>query len=195
MKAKDFFLNPKTISQKQYEALRAYYVENKSAKQVAEEFGYKHRGFTSIVLNFNKKLEEHTGEDLFFTNISKGRKPTNEVNHAKHVIVSLRKQYLSLEEIKVALDALDFSVSEKTIYNILKSEGFARLPRRQKSIWQQSQPNKIKAIKTVTCDFENESFKTSSGGVLCLLPILKKYGIDKIIENSSYPETKSINRL
>ncbi|MCD6355014.1 MAG: hypothetical protein J7L95_05650, partial [Prolixibacteraceae bacterium] len=28
-----------------------------------------------------------------------------------------------------------------------------------------------------------------------LLPILKKYGIDKIIENSKYPETKSINRL
>ena len=34
MEAKDFFLNPKSISQKQYEALRAYYVENKSAKTV-----------------------------------------------------------------------------------------------------------------------------------------------------------------
>ena len=137
MKAKDFFLNPKSISQKQYEALRAYYVENKSAKKVAEEFGYKHRGFTSIVLNFNKRIEENNGENLFFTDIPKGRKPTNEVNHAKDVIVRLRKQYLSLEEIKVALDALNFSVSEKTIYNILKSEGFARLPRRQKSTRQQ----------------------------------------------------------
>jgi len=27
------------------------------------------------------------------------------------------------------------------------------------------------------------------------LPILKKYGIDRVIENSSYPETKSIGRL
>jgi len=195
MKAKNFFLKPRSISQKQYEALRAYYVENKSAKEVAEGFGYKHRGFTSIVLNFKKKLDESKGENLFFTDIPKGRKPTNEVNRAKNIIVSLRKQYLSVEEIKVAIDALKFSVSEKTIYNILKAEGFARLPRRQKSIRQQSQPNKIKSVKTVMCDFENESFKTSSGGTLCLLPILKKYGIDKVIENSSYPETKNINRL
>ena len=55
MEAIDFFLNPSSVPQKQYEALRAYYVENRSAKEVAEDFGYKHRGFTSIVLNFNKK--------------------------------------------------------------------------------------------------------------------------------------------
>ena len=195
MEAKDFFLNPVSISQKQYEALRAYYVDNKSAKEVAEEFGYKHRGFTSIVLGFSKKLKENDGLDLFFSKPPKGRKPTTEVNQAKDVIINLRKQYLSLEEIKVALDALGINVSEKAIYNILKSEGFARLPRRPKSIRQQSQPVKIKAVKTATCDFTNESFKTSSGATLCLLPILKKYGIDKIIENSKYPETKSINRL
>ena len=83
MKAKDFFLNPKSISQKQYEALRAYYIENKSAKEVAKEFGYKHRGFTSIVLDFKKKLEETNGEGLFFMNVAKGRKQTSEINKAK----------------------------------------------------------------------------------------------------------------
>ena len=195
MEAKNFFLTPKSIAQKQYEALRAYYVENKSAKEVAKEFGYKHRGFTSIVLDFNKKLKVSNGRDIFFTETTKGRKPTNEVDSARNVIVRLRKQYLSVAEIKVSLDALKLLVSEKTIYNVLKSEGFARLPRRQKSVRQQSQPSKIKAIKTELCDFKNESFKTSSGGALCLLPILKKYGIDKVIENSSYPETKSINKL
>lgn len=195
MKAKDFFLNPSSVPQKQYEALRAYYVENRSAKEVAEDFGYKHRGFTSIVLNFNKKLAQSNGENLFFADIQKGRKPTEAVNRARDTIIALRKKYLSLEEIKVALDALDLPVSEKTIYNILKSEGFARLPRRQNSIRQQSQPEKLSAVKTVTCDFKNETFKTSNGGVLCLLPILKKYGIDRVIENSSYPDTKSIGRL
>ena len=195
MKAKDFFLNPGSVPQKQYEALRAYYVENRSAKEVAEDFGYKHRGFTSIVLNFNKKLAEGNGENLFFADIQKGRKPTEDVNRARDTIIGLRKKYLSLEEIKVALDALGLPVSEKTIYNILKSEGFARLPRRQNSIRQQSRPEELSAVKTVTCDFENETFKTSSGGVLCLLPILKKYGIDRVIENSYYPETKSIGRL
>ena len=195
MEAIDFFLNPSSVPQKQYEALRAYYVENRSAKEVAKDFGYKHRGFTSIVLNFNKKLAEGNGENLFFADVQKGRKPTKDVNRAKDTVIGLRKKYLSLEEIKVALDALGLPVSEKTIYNILKSEGFARLPRRPNSIRQQSLPDKLKAVKSVTCDFEDETFKTSSGGALCLLPILKKYGIDKVIENSSYPETKSIGRL
>ncbi len=34
MKAKYFFLNPKSIRQKQYEALLAYYGDNKPAKEV-----------------------------------------------------------------------------------------------------------------------------------------------------------------
>ncbi len=42
MKAKDFFINPNSIAQKQYEALRMYYVEGKSTKEVAVIFIYKH---------------------------------------------------------------------------------------------------------------------------------------------------------
>lgn len=195
MTAKDFFQDPQSIPQKQYEALRAYYIDNMSAKEVADQFGYKHRGFTSIVLDFNKKLGERNGGDIFFRAIQKGRKPKDKSNKAKDLIVSLRKQYLPLEEIKAALDASGYQVSEKSIYNTLKSEGFARLPRRSKSVKHQSSPAKIKAVKSVMCDFENGSFKTVSGGTLCLLPIIKKHGIDKVIQESSYPETKSINRL
>ena len=41
MEPKTFFLQPATITQKQYEALRIYYLENKTAKEVAEKFGYR----------------------------------------------------------------------------------------------------------------------------------------------------------
>lgn len=195
MEPKDFFLNPKSISQKQYEALRAYYVENKTAAEIAAEFGYKHRGFTSIVLNFRKKLSETNGEGLFFREVQQGRKPTGVIEKAKDIIIKLRKQYHSIDEIKVILDGQGYSISEKSIYNILKSEGFARLPRRQKFIKQQRQPVKLEAVKSTVCDFNTESFKSNSGGTLCLLPVLKRYGIDKIIENCDYPETKSISKL
>ena len=36
----DFFCNPTTIAQKQYEALRMFFVEKKKAGQVAQRFGY-----------------------------------------------------------------------------------------------------------------------------------------------------------
>ena len=54
----DFFSQPQNLFQKQYEALRMYYFEKKSAKEIAEKFGYTYRGFTTLVYNFSKKLKE-----------------------------------------------------------------------------------------------------------------------------------------
>ena len=36
----DFFRQPQTVTQRQYEALRAYLLEGCSAEQVAKRFGY-----------------------------------------------------------------------------------------------------------------------------------------------------------
>jgi len=54
---------------------------------------------------------------------------------------------------------------------------------------------KITAPKSFQIDFTPEEFKSSSGGILCLLPYIEKYGIRKIIEKSNYPQTKSISKL
>ena len=57
MKPIDFFLAPASIAQKQYEALRMYYVEGKTAVAVAAQFDYTHRGLTTIVCEFAKKIK------------------------------------------------------------------------------------------------------------------------------------------
>ena len=44
MEPKGFFSKHSTVAQKQYEALRMFFVENKSAKEVAQTFGYTYRG-------------------------------------------------------------------------------------------------------------------------------------------------------
>ena len=192
----DFFLNPKSVYQKQYEALRCYYIEKKPAKEVAEIFGYKHRGFTTIVSEFNAKLKNTNQADIFFRPVIKGRKPTKKINDARSMVIALRKQYHSVEEIKVILNSKDITISEKSIYGIIKSEGFGRLPRREKRQKQQLQSSTIKAEKSVVCKYEKlEEFKSSSAGTLCFLPLIKELGIDKLIENSTYPETKTISKL
>jgi len=149
MKPANFFLEPQSIYQKQYEALRCYYIEKKSAKEVAKLFGYKHRGFTTIVSEFNAKLKETSGENLFFKPVIKGRKPTREIENARSLVIALRKQYHSVEEIKVILNSKNITISEKSIYGIIKSEGFSRLPRREKLAKQQLQRATIKAEKSV----------------------------------------------
>jgi len=196
MSALDFFLNPQSVYQKQYEALRCYYIERKTAKEVAEMFGYKHRGFTTIVSEFNAKLDRIDSEDPFFKPVRKGRKPTRKIHNTRSTVIALRKQYHSVEEIKVILNSKSISISEKSIYSIIKSEGFGRLPRRQKLFKQQLQKSNIEAEKSVVCTYDKkEEFKSSSAGTLCFLPLINELGIDRIIERSAYPETKSLSRL
>lgn len=195
MNAKDFFLSPSTIAQKQYEALRMYHIEGKSPKEVAKAFGYKHRGFTTIITGFNKKLKGNNVEGLFFKPTQRGRKTTEKTDRAKDTIISLRKNYHSVEDIKSILDGKGYGISERNIYNIIKQEGFSRLPRRTKLVKQDLKLPKIRAEKSFQLSFAPEKFKSTSAGILCLLPYIKEYGIPGAIAGSSYPGTKSIDKL
>jgi len=42
---------------------------------------------------------------------------------------------------------------------------------------------------------KEEEFSSKGVGVLCFLPFIKAYGIDKAIEESSYPQTIQIGKL
>lgn len=189
----DYFKTPNTIAQKQYEALRMYFVEDKTALEVADTFGYTHRGFTTIVTEFTKHLKKKGAKSLFFKERSRGRKKI-EVS-TEDMIIELRKSYYSVEDIKVAMDSKEISVAEKTIYNVIKAHGFARLPRRQKLVKKSLEPSNIKAKKTISLDFTPEHFSSSSVGLLCLLPYIKNYGISDLIQASDFPQTSQISRL
>jgi len=189
-----FFSQPQNLYQKQYEALRMFYFEKNPAKEVAEKFGYTYRGFTTLAYNFSRKLKESDGENMFFRNFTKGKKQSSETAKATELIINMRKQYYSVEDIKVVLDSKNIKVSERTIRNILVSQGFARLPRRSKTVKKQLEEIKIKPAKSVMLDFQSESFASSSAGILSLLPYIKKYGIDTLIEKSDYPKTSQIGK-
>ncbi len=196
MNAADFFLKPATIAQKQYEALRMYFVENVPAKIVAEKFGYSYRGFTTIISQFYKDYKNGNPEDLFFLEKKRGRKKAEHIENSNDIIIEMRKNNHSVDEIKAVMDSKGISISEKTIYNILRKEGFPRLPRRTKREKADLKPPKIAAEKSVMLDFsEQEEIKSTAAGVLCLLPYLEKYGIRQAIEDSGYPGTSHINTL
>ena len=196
MDPKHYFESPSTISQKQYEALRQFFLEGISGKQVAENFGYTYRGFTTIVSEFRKKLKEHPQQDPFFVAKPRGRKVGHTASQARELIVALRKKYYSVEDIKVLLDSKDMVMSEGSILKIIKEEGFARLPRRSLPNKKELAPPPIEAEKSIQLPFHiRETFKSSSAGILCLLPFLKAFGIDELIARSSYPETSSIDRV
>ena len=188
-----FFLQPKTVAHKQYEALRMYYVDGNPAHEVADRFGYTYRAFTSLVSSFREKLGENQSGNLFFVENTPGRKISAETLGAKSVIIDMRKKYYSVPDIKVALDGLSYCMSEKNIYNIIAAEGFSRLPRRTKLVKQQLDKIQIQAEKSTPLNFVPESFKSSNAGILMFLAIIKRYGIDTVIAKSNYPGTSVIN--
>ena len=196
MNEKEYFLKPSTVTQKQYEALRAFFLEELPAKDAAEKFGYTFRAFTSLVADFRKKLRMLQGEDPFFLVKKPGRKELKEKASIVSKVVQLRKKYLSVPDIKVALDGKGIKVSEKKIYLIVKQEGFARLPRRSKNERQSQEFSKIKPKTSSEIEFmAGDMFSSNSAGLLCFWSYMTKYGIDKIIYKSDYPETKTISRF
>jgi hypothetical protein len=184
------------VAQKQYEALRMFFREGVKAKKVAHKFGYTYRGFTTIVSEFRKKLQNPDIVDPFFIEKNKGRKTSNTVNEAKDMIVEMRKKYYSVEDIKVALDSKGMVLSERGVHEVLRREGFGRLPRRSSYLKSALEAPRIEAEKSQIEDFDTiQEFKSNAAGILCLLPLLKDYGIDELIGKSQYPETSVMGRL
>lgn len=183
--------------QKQYEALRSYFIDNCSAKDAAKHFGYTINSFYSLVRDFKKTLSGDNPAKFFFSSRKVGRKPLKHAAKTNQLIIDLRKKYLSVPDIKAVLDVQGYRVSQRYIYNIIKNEGFDRLPRRSFSIRKRTgSVVTLKVPKSYMLNFESEKFSAQNTlGLLCVLPYVQLYGVDALIKESDYPETETINRL
>ncbi len=192
----DFFLNPTEPGHRQYEAMRMFFVDNKTAAEVAKCFGYTESTVYTLVRDFRAK-QKQSKENQYFLRKTAGRKIRPEINQAKTIIIDLRKKYFSVQDIKGILDAQQIPISERQIHNILKQEGFARLPRRSRAIKNQVMATaKIEAQQSGLLKNKSDSFYSQEHiGILCLLPYIKSFGIDKIIEKAGFPGSKTIPSL
>ena len=120
------FLQPANSTHRQYEALRAYFVEKLPAKEAARRFAYTEGSFR--VLAHKLRRDPHR---QFFLPPAKGARQSPKKDHVREQVVALRKQNLSIYDISRALDKDGHKISPVSVSAILKEEGFARLPRRR----------------------------------------------------------------
>jgi hypothetical protein len=152
---------------------------------------------------FKSRLEssENEGAELFFRKLEMGRPRRERDADLVDLVVSYRKKLLSVPDIKIILDAKGHDVSEGMIYRISDENGFVRLPKRsgeqrQELMESSGYADILPAPVSVMHPFsEGEEFSSGGVGVLCFLPFIKVFGIDKAIEESSYPETGQIGKL
>ncbi len=128
MEPKEFFMQPVTSAQRQYEALKAFYSEGLSAKEASEKFGFSPGYFKKLRFEFSRKLK--CGENPFFSETKPGPKKRRTDDGMLHEIIALRKQNYAVTDIKSVLDARGRTVSVETVDKILKAEGFAPLSKR-----------------------------------------------------------------
>ena len=196
MDTTDFFNHPTTPAHKQYEALRAFYLEGKSATEVAQSFGYTLSSFYSLTRDFKQTLKQDNPSSKYFISTRPGPPSKFAQSQPQQLIIELRKKSLSVPDIKSILDALGYQVSQRSIYNILEQAGFSRLPRRRKQERDENHCSlNLKAPMSVMLNYQPESFNSSKGiGLICLLPYLQEYKINQLIESSDYPQTQRLNR-
>lgn len=180
---------------KKYDALRTFFFEKKEARVVAENYGYTLAAFYSLTKDFRKHLKENPEEDYFFKNAKKGRQQEKNSQVSNKLIIDLRKQNFSTEDIVGIINGKGNNVSYGYVYTVLKNDGFAKLPRRGKAEKKKLKLPKIKAPSAGNLELQNEKFYSHSTGVFIFLPFIKQFGIDTVIKHSKYPETKAINRL
>ena len=196
--ATDYFLSAGNIMQNRYCALRAFFVDGMPAEEVAVNFGFTKSTVYSLIRDFKAELANNPGRDPFFVKKKLGRRPLSSEFASK--VVTLRKNNMSVPEIKAAMDGLGMEVSTQFINSVLKSEGFARLPRRDKrsraDVEATDGIKRIQAKKTRMLRFNTvESFASDALGIMPFLNVLSEYGIDQAIEDSLYPQTETIGRL
>src|SRR5665648_606452 len=125
-----YFSGLGTSSKKRYDALRDFYFNGGKAEEVAKKYGYTLSAFYSLAKEFREHLKSGEGDSFFFKETAPGRKPMTKADGLNDLVISLRKQNNSTENIVAIAHSKDFSVSYGYVFQLLAKEGFMRLPRR-----------------------------------------------------------------
>lgn len=190
--SKDFFLQPSDPMQKRYEALRASFVDELGAKAVAQRFGCS-------VHTINALRRDFLSGSLppLFLPLSKGPKqPRPATLQCKGRIIELRKQNYSIDEIEEVLLREDVAITSKTIHQVLREEGFAKLFRRthaerRAALQMAKEPAEPAKVK----DFAAHDFvRTSYGGIFLFIPLILEMKLDSIFRETGFYGSGQIPR-
>lgn len=183
-----FFLEPAWPKQRQYEALRAFFVEHKPSQQVAHAFGYSPGAFRVLCHAFC-----HDPQPAFFLATRPGPRTQPKKSAARSLIIRLRKQNHSVYEISESLKAQKLALSPTAVREVLKAEGFAPLPRRLDEERPERPLPTGQAVADVrTFTLAPQRFLTQCGGLFLFLPELVRLPVEELAEAARLPGSRMI---
>jgi hypothetical protein len=182
------FLKPTNPTHRQYEALRAFFVEGLPGAEAAKRFGYTHGSFRVLVHQFR-----HNPPRTFFLQPTQGSRPAPKTNPIRDRVIALRKQNLSIYDINRILKDEGHSLSAVAISLLLKDEGFTRLPqRRDDERPLGTRPTTADVADVRELDLSPRQFRTKFGGLFLFLPSLATLPFDTILRHAGLPGSEMI---
>ncbi len=185
-----FFLAPEKTTHRQYEALRAHFVEELSCKEAAQRFGYSPDYFRVLCHRFRKEDDK---AERFFKDVAHGPQSAPVRDRLREKVVAMRKKNLSVYDIQRELREAGEEVSINALAVLLREEGFARLPRRRDEERPPAPSPEVAPVADVRAlSSEPRSFRTAFAGLFFFVPLLEKLDLASIATRAELPASRMI---
>jgi hypothetical protein len=183
-----FFVKPASSIQRQYEALRAYFVENLASAEVARRFGYTPGAFRMLCYDFRRgRLRD------FFAARRPGPVEQPKKSPVRDQVVELRKRNYSIYDISRTLKEEGTPLGATAVREILIEEGFAALPRRLDTERLSSVGPTQEAVADVReFSLAPREFTTRVGGLFLFIPDLVRLHCEALAGNAKLPGSRMI---
>ncbi len=183
-----FFERPSHPRQRIYEALRAYFLEQRPSREVARTFGYTAGSFRVLCHQFRRDPDPR-----FFASPPLGPQTQPKKSPARDLVVTLRKQNHSVYEISETLGERKITLSPTAVREVLREEGFAPLPRRL----DEERPARLQPTVEAVADARkfvlgDRRFSTSCGGLFLFVPDLVRLDVDSLAGSAHLPGSQMI---
>jgi hypothetical protein len=180
-----FFLGPEKTLHRQYEALRAYFVDGVPSREVARLFGYT-PGFVRVLCH--QFRHDPAKRDGFFQDVKHGPQSAPARDRVRDMAVAMRKKSFSVYDIQRELAAAGHSISINALSILMREEGFARLPRRRDDERPPTiKPETAAAADVRMLDLSPRSFRTRLGGLFFFVPLMKPIDLRQVLEPIDLP--------
>lgn len=185
----NFFLAPQHSLHRQYEALRAYFVEQLSSKDAAARFGYSPGAFRVLCHQFRHDPDKRE----FFRTPRHGPQNAPARDAVRELAVAMRKRNMSVYDIQRELASASHAISVNALSVLLREEGFARLPRRR----DEERPATLKPESAAVADARRldlspRTFRTALAGLFVFVPLLQRLDLQRVVDAAKLPSSVMI---
>jgi hypothetical protein len=185
-----FFLAPENPLHRQYEALRAYFIDQLPSHEVARRFAYTPGSFRVLCHQFRHDPAKRT---RFFQSVQHGPRDAPARDRVRDLVIAMRKRNLSVYDIQRDLAQAGHAISINALAVLLREEGFARLPRRL----DEERPAAIRPEAQAAADVRAvslapRSFRTRLGGLFLFVPLMRAIRLPEVLGEANLPGSQMI---